>query len=240
MIIKALILAGDGINCEKETAYAFEQAGAKSHIFQLKDFYQLETLDDFDILALPGGFSYGDEIKSGKVLAERIKYYQGKNIQKFINDKKPVLGICNGFQILIQLGVFDIKNRNVTLEENSNSKFINKWVNLNVHRSNNLWLQNLPENISLPVRHKEGKIQVIDHSQIIPAITYEFDINGSFSNIAALSNKNGNILGLMPHPEAAINNLLLPHSIKKENNNNIALQIFKNAVKYGKGLKHEN
>jgi phosphoribosylformylglycinamidine synthase len=118
MSIKTLILTGEGINCEVETAHAFDKAGGTSTIMHLHDFLLLPSLDEYDILAFPGGFSFGDEIRSGKIVAELIKLHQFEALKKFINNGKPVLGICNGFQILTQLGVFnDFEQGSFTLSQ---------------------------------------------------------------------------------------------------------------------------
>lgn len=241
MIIKTLILSGDGINCELETAYAFKKAGAQVTVMPVTDFLEMPNLEDFHILVFPGGFSFGDEVRSGKILAEKIKTCKLKELKEFIAQGKPILGICNGFQILTQLGVFDnFELRHTTLSENDHGKFINKWIELHIADTNNIWLKNLPKTIMLPIRHKEGKVKVNGNLQANIALTYEENLNGSFQNIAGLTNSKGNVLGLMPHPEAAISNLLLPHHKNKNASDNISLLIFKNAVNYCKGIEHAN
>lgn len=238
---KTLILSGDGINCEQETARAFELAGATPEITHLDDFLKLESLDHFDMIAFPGGFSYGDEIRAGKILSEKIHNHQFQNIKKFIQDGKPVLGICNGFQVLTQLGVFnDEFEKDFTLEENDHGEFINKWTECKILDTSNLWLKNMPETIELPIRHKEGKVRIQEHTKFKVALCYTSDINGSHFNIAGISNLKGNVLALMPHPEAAINNLLRPNTLNKTNSDAPALQIFKNAVAYCKERQNGN
>lgn len=239
MSIKTLIIAGDGINCERETAFAFTKAGACSQIMHVQDFLELASLDEFDILAFPGGFSFGDEIRSGKILSEQIKHHQGANLIKFNTAKKPIIGICNGFQILMQLGLFDNNNNQISLQENDHGKFMNKWVDLNIVDENNIWLTNLENSILLPIRHGEGRVSISPSAEFKIALTYTSDVNGSHEQIAGLSNYSGNILGLMPHPEAAINNLLLPNHLNKSNQAGPPLQLFKNAINYSKKLKEE-
>jgi phosphoribosylformylglycinamidine synthase len=239
MIINTLVISGDGINCERETQFAFKQAGSQTQAIHIQDFLELASLEEFDIIAFPGGFSYGDEIRSGKILAEQIKYYQLENLKKFIAAKKPIIGICNGFQILMQLGLFDNENKLISLRENSHKTFINKWCDLNIIDTDNLWLKNLPKTISLPIRHGEGRITVDSHAEYKAALTYTQNVNGSHKQIAGLSNYAGNILGLMPHPEAAVNNLLLPNYKNKKNQESITSIMFKNAVNYSINLKEE-
>jgi len=239
MNIKALILYGEGINCELETARAFKLAGAQTIIMHVLDFLELESLNEFDILAFPGGFSFGDEIRSGKILAQKIKNKQIHNIKDFIQDNKPIIGICNGFQILTQLGVFDEDERvEITLSENEHGSFINKWATIEVMDQHNFWLQDLPNKIELPIRHKEGNLNWLNKKSPRIAFRYLHDQNGSSEQTAGILNTKGNILGLMPHPEAAINNLLLPNHLNKKDQENISLQIFKNAVNHCKGLRH--
>lgn len=236
MSINALVLTGEGINCAVETAFAFETAGAKTKIIHLDDFLKLESLDDCDILAIPGGFSYGDEIRSGKIVAELIKLHQEDNFENFIKQKKPIIGICNGFQILCQLGVFNTDSGNkVTLAENQNGKFINKWTDLEIKNSHCLWLKEIKESLFMPIRHKEGRITGKISQENI-AIKYTNDENGSLENIAALTNSEGNILGIMPHPEAALQRALFPYKKEKAP---INLSLFKNAIAYTRRLKDE-
>jgi len=232
MSINVLVLSGEGINCETETANAFELAGAQTTQVHLTDFLELDDLNQFDILAFPGGFSYGDEIRSGKILAEKIRLKQYDNLIKFVEAKKPIIGICNGFQILTQLGLFN-EVAPITLSHNNHDKFIDLWVELKLANNNSLWLKDLPETLLMPVRHKEGRISG-DFASDQMALNYQQDINGSRMMCAGLTNKDGNVLGLMPHPEAAIKEFLLPHSFEKANHN---LQIFKNAVEYAKRIK---
>ena len=228
MTIKTLILAGDGINCEVETARAFELAGASPTIIPVQDFLELKSLDDFDIMAFPGGFSFGDEIRSGKILAELINLHQKENIEKFIADGKPIIGICNGFQILTQLKVFG----EITLSKNNHGHFINEWVELSLHekasKSESFWLKNVDSTFSMPIRHKEGNIQG-SLNDCIPLFSYDHDVNGSLDQLAGVLNKQGNVLGLMPHPEAGLEPFLFPNHSERYQLNK---QLFENAVSY--------
>ena len=229
-MINALILSGQGINSHVETAYAFEQGGANSTIMDIEDFLRLESLDDFHILAFPGGFSFGDEIRSGKLVAEKIKAHQSENIKKFIDAGKPIIGICNGFQILVQLGVFETGPRSITLAQNNHGKFLNQWVEMETQSNNSFWLQGLPEKVKMPMRHKEGRLVVKeDITDFKPVFKYTDDVNGSFDQIAGITNSKGNVLGLMPHPEAGLSpDLFQDHEELAEFNQ----LIFTNAIKY--------
>ncbi len=243
MTKKALILSGDGLNCENETAIAFIKAGTPSDIIHINELISNPTLlRKYHTFVLPGGFSFGDEINSGSILALKMKSYLEKELHNFIQDKKTILGICNGFQVLIKLGLFYERKKVMTLTSNSSHKFINKWEKHIVNKNtNSIWLKDL-EIIDMPIRHGEGRLlffneneediyKSLDKSGQI-ALFYESNINGSYKRIAGLSDKTGQILGLMPHPEAAIDHdtyIFKDSYISKSFN---AQKFFKNNHKY--------
>ena len=210
---RALILTGDGINCERETALAFTQAGAYSSIVHINDLLARPALlGDFQILALPGGFSFGDELGSGQILALKLKHGLSEELQRFSEKQYPILGICNGLQALVKLGLLPrIPNKSFALAPNIQGHFQNRWVGLYPNRANpSPWLRNLPNKMQMPIRHGEGRlVSDATERQLSPyiALTYAEDVNGSLFNVACLTNKMGNVLGLMPHPEANIFNL---------------------------------
>ncbi len=236
-MIRTLVLTGEGINSHKETARAFQKAGSEVDFITIEEFLRLKSFDLWDIITFPGGFSYGDEIRSGKLLAQKINLHQKENLKKFISQKKPILGICNGFQILVQLGVFEKKQRTITLAQNQHNKFINKWTKLRVDKENkSFWLKEI-DNLHMPVRHKEGRLKATKNiTDFKIAFSYDEDINGSFQKVAGITNEEGNILGLMPHPEAAIDPELFMGSHHMAIQNQI---LFKNAIEYSKGLRNE-
>ena len=242
MSVKVLIITGDGVNCELETKRAFEKAGAECEIKHINDFSDKKnSLTHYHILALPGGFSFGDELGSGKVFALKLKNYLETEIKNLINEKKPVIGICNGFQVLTKLGVFDSEGLKVGLAHNDHGKFIDKWAKLKVSSNDNIWLKNIDE-LFLPIRHGEGRFvcnpegddslkKLNELGQI--ALTYMDNPNGSYQNIAGVTDRTGLVLGLMPHPEAAIKDTLYPGG---EVQGVIGLSLFENAVNYCKGM----
>jgi phosphoribosylformylglycinamidine synthase subunit PurQ / glutaminase len=211
----AIVLAGDGINCDTETEYALELAGfsaARMHISQLLE--SKDALNECRLLALPGGFSFGDEIASGKVLSIKLKHTLRDQLYQFVEAGKLVIGICNGFQVLTQMGLLPFSEagaeRVVTLTHNSGGRFINRWVEMRVKSQSSAFFDSLNE-VSLPIRHGEGRLligskdanaakQVKQHAPL----RYVDDVNGSYDRIAALVNTRGNVLGLMPHPEAFV------------------------------------
>lgn len=241
--IKVMILSGEGINCESETAQAFEKLGASTSIIHLEEWKaRPKLIHDYQILALPGGFSFGDEIHSGQILALDLKYSVGDELKDFIVKKGLIIGICNGFQILMKLGVFEESNeRTMTLFHNESFKFQDRWVKCHAPESKCIWTKNLGE-ISLPIRHGEGRIifrgdareqkfifeNLISQKRV--ALIYNENINGSFGNIAGLTDVTGQILGLMPHPEAALESYLYPESFTQQID--IPLSIFKNGLEF--------
>ncbi len=211
-----LIFAGDGINCENEMKLSFELSGANTRVMHINDIVtNLNIFSEIQGIALPGGFSFGDELGSGQIMALKIKYNLNEQLKKFIHSKKPVIGICNGFQILLKLGLLPHvmgEGISVALAPNISGKFINRWVNLKIKNKKSPWLKSAKEHIRLPIRHAEGRIILKDkqdtsenlfrNNQV--AMVYSEDVNGSYENIAAICDDSGLILGMMPHPEAAI------------------------------------
>jgi phosphoribosylformylglycinamidine (FGAM) synthase-like amidotransferase family enzyme len=187
-MVRVCILTGNGINCENETAKAFEASDVKTEIVHINQLINNDKkLKEFDILALPGGFSYGDEIQSGKVMALKIRKYILNDLNEFIANNKLVIGICNGFQIMVHLNLFDHKE--ISLVENQEEKFINQWVDLSVN-TQSLWTKNFPQDISLPIRHGEGRL--LSMNKIMPEqiiFKYHSNINGSDDAIAGITNK---------------------------------------------------
>lgn len=224
-----LVLMGDGINSENELALAFSRQGAtvtKMHVNDLLS--NPEQLMNYKLLAIPGGFSFGDEIRSGKILAEKMRGTLGEVLKKFRNNDGRIIGICNGFQVLAQLGLFDDGDRSFTLAENDHGTFMDKWTKLTITNNNSPWFKNLSGDIFLPVRHKEGRI--IAKGELNPVLRYENDINGSFDKIAGLTDKTGKVFGLMPHPEVACHSFLHPFKAGAEENAKRIQQLFINGL----------
>mgnify|MGYP003667423549 CR=1 FL=1 len=245
---KFLVLAGDGVNCERETAAAFLHAGGAAEIVHINQLLENpQQLESYDGLALPGGFSFGDELGSGQLLALKIRAQFGDAFRDFIAQKKPVIGICNGFQVLVRLGLlpFPDQPRAASLAVNNHGEFMNKWADLKTDSSSIcLWTKDM-EDISLPVRHKEGRVvltpgaeqnvykTLVKNGQI--PLRYTADINGSYERIAALCDTSGLVLGMMPHPEAFV----FQATNKQRHHNPLekgaGLQLFENILRYLKG-----
>lgn len=206
---KVLILRLAGTNCDFETEFAFKKNKAlteKIHINRLIE--NPSIIKKFQILAIPGGFSYGDYISAGKVAAALILHSTGDLFRKFIESDKLIIGICNGFQILIKTGLLPErkKEQTATLMNNDCGSFICKWVKLKVN-SKTLFTKNLPEEIYLPIAHAEGKFfassSVINRLESNNQIAFKYteNPNGSINDIAGITDPSGKILGMMPHPE---------------------------------------
>jgi phosphoribosylformylglycinamidine synthase subunit PurQ / glutaminase len=224
--IKALVLTGYGLNCDFETAYAFELAGAQAqrvHINALID--GSVKLDDFQIMTFIGGFSWGDDHGAGVVQAVRMKTNIGEHMLRFVAQGKLVIGICNGFQCLVNLGLLpgiglDYTRRSVALTFNDCGNFRNDWVHLKVNNQSPCIFTKGLDHLELPVRHGEGKFVAPD--DILHALVKQQQVvvqyampdgslaqgafpanpNGSITDIAGICDPTGRIFGLMPHPEA--------------------------------------
>jgi phosphoribosylformylglycinamidine synthase I len=157
---KIIVLRTAGTNCDKETASAFEMAGGEPDLVHINELSRDEKfLKDYQILAIPGGFTYGDDIASGKILANEIKYKLNKDLKNFINSGKLIIGICNGFQVLVKAGILPGINSGVmeaTLSFNDSGSFMAKWVELDSMETC-VWTKGLKEKIYLPIAHGEGK-----------------------------------------------------------------------------------
>ena len=162
MPVKAIVLTGFGINCDNETQRALDRAGAQALRVHLNDVIaDPAMLDGFQIMAIPGGFSFGDHVASGKILANRLRCKLGGPVKKFVNDGKLVVGICNGFQVMVKMGILPLFEnefrQEVTLAWNDTCRFENRWVHLRTAPGTKcVWLRGI-ESLEVPVRHGEGK-----------------------------------------------------------------------------------
>ncbi len=252
-----LILYGYGINCDNETKYGFELAGGEAKKVHLNEIINGEKkLKDFQILAIPGGFSFGDDIGAGKVLATKIKYNLATELSEFIQERKLIIGICNGFQVIVKLGILPGFERNyqqqeVTLTFNDSGRFEDRWVYLKINQKSPCIFTKGIETIYLPVRHGEGKFvfknekvreRLTSQNQIVAQYVdekgnlagYPWNPNGSELNIAGICDETGRIFGLMPHPEAFLFPQNHPRWSRKKIRESEGFKIFRNAINFVK------
>jgi phosphoribosylformylglycinamidine synthase I len=224
--VSALVLTGFGLNCDGETAYALEVAGAAAHRVHLNSLIAGEKrLEDFQIFVIGGGFSWGDDHGAGVILAMRLKHRMQDDLLDFVRRGGLILGICNGFQVLVNLGVLpglepsELK-RQVALIANDCGHFRNQWVHLTINAASPCVFTRGMERIELPVRHGEGKFhaepevfrQMTDRQQVVVRYAmpdgrvaggnFPHNPNGSMDDVAGICDATGRIFGLMPHPEA--------------------------------------
>ncbi len=256
-MIRVGVLFAAGINCDEETIYAFELVGAKAERVHINQFKRAPArLQKYHIFVIPGGFSYGDYIAAGKVLAVEIKHILAEEIDRFLKSGKLILGICNGFQVLVKCGLLPAFERpfepqTVTLDANDSNRYEDRWVYLKTERSNCVFTRNLPEIIYLPVAHAEGKFIAnsaktlkklnANHQVVFRYVTaegkpasYPDNPNGSLEGIAGICDPSGRIFGLMPHPERYIYKEHHPRWQREKLTKPDGLAIFENAVKYAK------
>jgi len=257
---RTIILRTAGTNCDKETAFAFQTSGARTELVHINELTSgRKKLKEYQILALPGGFTYGDDIASGKILANELKFKIETQLQKFVKDGKLIIGICNGFQILVKAGLLpnlsgDLQTIESTLTLNDSNKFEDRWVHLRPVRSNCLWTKGMDELISLPIAHGEGKFIPKDE-EVLSAIRqkelvvfeyvdkdgalrgYPCNPNGSVENIAGICDPTGRVFGLMPHPERHVSVFQHPSWTRqpdRSKKDGDGLMIFKNGVNFVK------
>lgn len=265
MAVRALILTGFGINCDRETAYAFERCGAQADRVHLNDLIATPTqLENYAIFAAPGGFSFGDDIASGRVLANRLRYGLGEHLRAFVDSGKLVVGICNGFQVLVKMGLLPYTRgemvQEATVTHNDSARFEDRWVRLAVNPDSPcVWLRGI-QRLELPVRHGEGKFmpaseeagrELQGKGQVVLRYAaangesakgaYPANPNGSFDDIAGLCDPSGRVLGLMPHPEAHMTRTNHPLWTRDPSLDPAAdgegLALFRNAIAYAKELR---
>jgi len=253
---KVLIVRSPGTNCDEETAFAFKLAGADAervHMNRLLE--QPELLKQYQVLCLAGGFSYGDDISAGRIVGSYFRHHLLDQLLQFRDDQKLILGICNGFQILIKSGLLVDDDANglptATLAWNDCQMFQDRWVSLTSQGDRCVFLRDI-ERMYLPVAHAEGRFHVKDEATISTLrsggqfcltyaancegedeITFPDNPNGAQMNVAGLCDKTGRIFGLMPHPERYIDRTHHPRWTRGEGSDvGDGLRIFQNAVNY--------
>jgi phosphoribosylformylglycinamidine synthase len=246
-----------GANCDLETHHAFEVAGARCerlHVNRLLE--KPDLLKQYQVLCIPGGFSYGDDNGAGKILGNQIRLGLYDGIQRFRDDGKLILGVCNGFQVLIKSGVLlpfsSAADAPATLTWNDSGKFEDRWVHLETDGQKSVFFSGI-ETMYLPVAHAEGKFVprseavleelersgqlVLRYRRALPVgetVPYPENPNGSVGNVAAVCDPTGRVCGLMPHPERHIDPLQHPQWTRHKADVGDGLRVFQNAVNYFK------
>jgi phosphoribosylformylglycinamidine synthase II/phosphoribosylformylglycinamidine synthase I len=229
--VRTLVLTGPGINCDGETLEACRAAGAEAEAVHLNELLDgTRGFDDFGMLVLPGGFSYGDHLGAGAMLSTVLRHRFLDDLHRFIADGRPVLGICNGFQVLSRLGLLGP----VSLTPNRPDQFECRWVRLRVEPSPCIFLAGLDE-IELPIAHGQGRVVVPEDelAALLPQapLRYVDNPNGSVADIAGVCSPAGNVFGLMPHPERYRTRYQHP---ARRDTFPAGLRIFQNAVQYAR------
>ena len=272
---RALVLRAPGINCDRETAQACRLVGFETDLLHINQLLKSpESLLDYHFLVIPGGFSYGDDLGAGTLLAKNLVIHLGKQLQQFIDEGRLVLGICNGFQVLVRAGLLpgiesvslDASQVPTTsLISNASAQFECRWVTLSKQPGRCIFTQVTDRSLELPVAHGEGHFVLADPDllsvlqangqiplvytmnawQISPStattslsslIPYPDNPNGSIGNVAGVCNSQGNVFGLMPHPERYIHAIQHPQRRGTQGYGD-GLLIFKNAYEYVKKLE---
>ncbi|MGO0122614.1 phosphoribosylformylglycinamidine synthase I [Desulfothermobacter acidiphilus] len=256
MRVPVLILRTDGTNCDAETAYALELAGAQPHLVHMNQLRRRERrLTDYPLMVIPGGFTYGDDIAAGKILAVELTSFLREEIEAFLARDGLVLGICNGFQVLVRTGLLPfgtLGKMQAVLMPNTRGRFECRWVRLRVERSPSLFTRDWgEETVEWQAAHGEGcfyaseaTLTAIEAQGLVafryvdpegqPTQAYPYNPNGSLHAIAGVTDPSGRILGLMPHPER----LVLPSQHPNWRRGPVSptgIQLFRNALRVLRG-----
>lgn len=266
--VRAIVISGNGTNCEREVAHACRLAGAEVadivHIAELLS--GRVSLDDYHFLNLAGGFLDGDDLGSAKAGANRLRHapVQGgkdnlsQQIRRFIDDGKLIMGVCNGFQLMVKMGLLpaldgDFETQSATLTFNDSGRFEDRWVYLKTDPQSPCIYTRGIDGIYLPVRHGEGKFLTSDstvmdtiedrHLGVLkysdsscqePTMEYPLNPNGSLGAIAGLCNETGRLFGLMPHPEAYVHRTHHPRWTREKDlpEEGMGLWLYQNAIRF--------
>ncbi|QDT08718.1 phosphoribosylformylglycinamidine synthase subunit PurQ [Planctomycetes bacterium K23_9] len=258
---RVLILRAPGTNCDEETAFAFEQAGAETERVHVNRLIENPALKDrYQILCVPGGFSYGDDIAAGRILATRLNRHLADMVDAFVhgNGDRLVLGICNGMQVLMRLGVLTEgvgsgETSAATLTWNNHGRFEDRWVNLVVDETPCVFLKDI-DHMYLPMAHAEGKFVAADDAALNSlkdagrlairyaegekgvvqdeVLPFPANPNGADANVAGVCDASGRVFGLMPHPERHIDPTHHPYWTRRKEQPEFGdgLKMFRNAV----------
>jgi len=246
--VKTLILRAPGTNCDGETAFALEQAGSQVESVHINELVRVPgLLFRYQIMVIPGGFTYGDDISGGKILANELKLKLGDEIRKFVADGRLILGICNGFQVMVKAGILP-QSSPLTLAGNDSGRFECRWVYLRVNENTPCIFTRGITTMYLPVAHGEGKVVMIEDGMLNVALYYAdengntnagypYNPNGSIDDIAGICDASGRIFALMPHPERFVRWSQHPRWTREPaRERGDGFRIFLNAVSWAKTI----
>jgi phosphoribosylformylglycinamidine synthase len=247
---RILILRAPGTNCDEETAFAFRQAGGLADVQHLNRLLEApRVVADYQVLCIPGGFCYGDDIAAGKIFANQIRHHLADVLQEFRAAGKLILGICNGFQVLVKSGLLDTDDAQgpvASLTWNTSGRFLDRWVHLQVEGAKCVFLAGI-ERMLLPIAHAEGQFVVRDAESLARleqagqlVLRYaaqgdepDYNPNGSAGDVAGVCDATGRVFGLMPHPERHIDPTHHPQWTRlPRRTEGDGLAVFRNAVRY--------
>ena len=254
-MVKTLILRAPGTNCDMESAFAFERAGAQVDLIHVNELIRRQDLiSSYQIMVIPGGFTYGDDISAGRILANELRLKLRDEIQKFIDDGRLILGICNGFQVLVKAGLLPRStgenSQSLTIAGNDSGKFECRWVYLRANRTSPCIFTRGISLMYLPVAHGEGKVVIESGAleELNVALYYSDETgdirtgyphnpNGAMNNIAGICDATGRIFALMPHPERFIRWTQHPRWTRDPRQDyGDGFRIFLNAVEWAKSI----
>ena len=233
-MVKVVVIRSAGANCNDETARGFELAGAEAEQVHVKHFVTgLRSLDEFEIAVIPGGFSYGDYAGAGTILANQLNSKMKKDLEKFVGEGRVLLGICNGFQVLVRTSLLPGNGMKAALANNDSGNFECRWVKL-ADRNGKVF--------NFPVAHGEGKFvakpeilkRIEENGQVLyrySGSSFPENPNGSLNDIAGITNEAGNVIGLMPHPERHLSCENHPLSLRKECGEGEGVEFFRMILK---------
>lgn len=255
---KVLILRTAGTNCDYETDYAFRLVGGEPSLVHVNELIAGGVeLMDYEIIAIPGGFSYGDDVAAGILLANELRYKLADSLATYVESGRLMIGICNGFQVLVRAGLLprldSQQGQQATLAMNRSAKFECRWIHLETQASDCIFTRGLKPDIYLPVAHAEGRFTaaqpVLDQIEAAGQVVFRYvsnnggaaeypdNPNGSDRQIAGICDPTGRIFGMMPHPERFLTRLNHPRWTREDlPEEGDGLAIFQNAVDYVSGL----
>jgi phosphoribosylformylglycinamidine synthase I len=249
------MLRAPGTNCDYETQVAFELAGSAVDSALVYELFRRErSLDDYQILVIPGGFTYGDDISAGRIFANEIRLQLGEDVRGFVAQGKLVMGVCNGFQVLVKTGILPglegFGPQPVTLTNNDSGRFECRWIHLQVNPASPCVFTRGMSGMYIPVNHGEGKLVaapgVLEKLNVVVRYVdaagntgagYPHNPNGSLNDIAGICDETGRIFALMPHPERFVRWTQHPRWTREAPRpSGDGLQVFVNAVAWAAGI----